>query len=281
MFTIGDFARRGRVSVRMLRHYDAIGLLRPAHVDPGSGYRFYQDGQLARLNRIIALKDLGFTLAQVRSIVDEQVSVDELRGMLRLRRAELTATIAADTARLARVQARLRAIESEEHMPTDTVVTKPVAAVRVAELVATCASYAPEDISPVLTPLFADLIDRLARAGLTPTGPALAYYTDTAEGDGTINVHAALPVATGHDAAAGHDAGHDLTIVELPAVPAAATLTHHGSMNDIVATGQTLARWIDAHGHRSAGYAREVYLSCPPHAPERWVTELQAPITTP
>jgi DNA-binding transcriptional MerR regulator len=87
MFTIGDFARHGRVSVRMLRHYDGIGLLRPSRVDPASGYRFYEAGQLARLNRIIALKDLGFTLDQVQRVLDEQVSVEQLRGMLRLRQA--------------------------------------------------------------------------------------------------------------------------------------------------------------------------------------------------
>jgi DNA-binding transcriptional MerR regulator len=58
MFSIGEFARHDHVSVRMLRHYDAIGLLRPASVDADSGYRFYQAGQLAALNRIIALKDM-------------------------------------------------------------------------------------------------------------------------------------------------------------------------------------------------------------------------------
>ncbi|KPC90493.1 MerR family transcriptional regulator, partial [Streptomyces sp. NRRL F-6602] len=89
MFTIGDFARHGRVSVRMLRHYDATGLLRPARVDPANGYRHYTASQLSRLNRIIALKELGFTLQQVRDIVDEKVDAGELRGMLRLRRAEL------------------------------------------------------------------------------------------------------------------------------------------------------------------------------------------------
>lgn len=62
MLNIGDFARHGRVSVRMLRHYDAIGLLTPARVDPHSGYRSYQVGQLAQLNRIVALKELGFTV---------------------------------------------------------------------------------------------------------------------------------------------------------------------------------------------------------------------------
>jgi DNA-binding transcriptional MerR regulator len=74
MFSIGGFARHGRVSVRMLRHYDAIGLLRPACVDPASGYRFYQASQLAQLNRVVALKDLGFSLQQVQAIIDERVS---------------------------------------------------------------------------------------------------------------------------------------------------------------------------------------------------------------
>lgn len=65
MFSIGDFARHGRVSVRMLRHYDGIGLLRPALVDPSTGYRYYDAAQLPQLNRIVALKELGFGLQQV------------------------------------------------------------------------------------------------------------------------------------------------------------------------------------------------------------------------
>ncbi len=120
MFTIGDFARHGRVSVRMLRHYDATGLLRPAHVDPANGYRHYTASQLSRLNRIIALKELGFTLQQVRDIVDEKGDAGQLRGMLRLRRAELENAVATANARLVQVEARLRAIESEGHMPTAT-----------------------------------------------------------------------------------------------------------------------------------------------------------------
>lgn len=164
MFTIGDFARHGRVSVRMLRHYDATGLLRPARVDPANGYRHYTASQLSRLNRIIALKELGFTLQQVRDIVDEKVDAGELRGMLRLRRAELEDAVATANARLVQVEARLRAIESEGHMPTHDVVLKSVPSVRVAELTATAASYEPEDISPVIGPLYDELFRRLEAA---------------------------------------------------------------------------------------------------------------------
>jgi DNA-binding transcriptional MerR regulator len=103
MLNIGHFARHGRVSVSMLRHYDAIGLLQPAYVDRVTGYRSYDAEQLSRLHRIVALKGLGFTLQQVRSILDDKVSVGELRGMLRLRQAELHSQIATDTAGLAQV----------------------------------------------------------------------------------------------------------------------------------------------------------------------------------
>ena len=126
MFSIGDFANLGRVSVRMLRHYDAIGLLQPAYVDRATGYRSYDAEQLSRLNRIVALKGLGFTLEQVQSILDDEVSVEDLRGMLRLRQAELHSQIAADTARLTQVEARLRIIEREGVMPADDVQVKRI-----------------------------------------------------------------------------------------------------------------------------------------------------------
>jgi DNA-binding transcriptional MerR regulator len=272
MFTIGDFARHGRVSVRMLRHYDATGLLRPARVDPASGYRFYQASQLARLNRIIALKDLGFTLDQVRAMLDEQVSAEQLRGMLRLRQAELQSAIAADTSRLAQVEARLRIIEMEGTMPTDDIQVKRIPAVRVAELTATAASLEPASITPVIQPLYQELGERLGRAGLTPAGPAIAYYEDAPDGDGVV-VHATLPVN------AHPGSGHGFEITDLPEIAQAATIMHRGSMDNVMATIQTLARWIDGNGHRSTGYPRELYLECPDDQ-DQWVTELQEPITS-
>jgi DNA-binding transcriptional MerR regulator len=74
MFRIGEFSKFSRVSVRMLRHYDQLGLLRPAHVDPSSEYRYYTADQLPRLHRIIALQDIGFSLEQIRSLLERPVS---------------------------------------------------------------------------------------------------------------------------------------------------------------------------------------------------------------
>jgi DNA-binding transcriptional MerR regulator len=274
MFSIGDFARHGRVSVRMLRHYDALGLLRPAHVDRATGYRSYNAAQLSRLNRIVALKELGFTLHQVGSILDETVSAEELRGMLRLRRIELRSQIVADTARLAQVEARLRIIGSEGTMPAEDVQLKRLPAVRVAELTGTAAGFDPGSIGPVIQPLYDRLMGELERAGLTPAGPAIAYYENVSAEDSPVVVHACVPVN------AEPDDSHGFTIVDLPAVEQAATIVHRGLMDGVMPTLQTLARWLDANGYRTAGPNRELYLDYG-HGddPETWVTELQEPIT--
>ena len=111
MLSIGAFALHGGVSVRMLRHYDALGLLTPAAVDRFTGYRRYEPGQLARLNRLVTLKDLGFTLEQIGPILDSDVSGSELRAMLLMRRAQIEQQIASDHDKLAAIEHRLRMIE--------------------------------------------------------------------------------------------------------------------------------------------------------------------------
>ncbi|HEX6360127.1 MerR family transcriptional regulator [Actinophytocola sp.] len=267
MFNIGDFARHGRVSVRMLRHYDAIGLLKPARVDPHSGYRGYEAAQLSRLNRIVALKDLGFTLEQVATIVDDKVGIDELRGMLRLRRAELENQLAADRARLAAIEARLRTIEVEGAMPTNDVQVKRIEAVRVAEVTGVAAGFDPAAIGPVIGPLFEEVCGHLEKAGVTPVGPGIAYYEDAPAGG--VLVHAAMPVNV--------PAVDGVSIVDLPAIERAATIMHHGDMDNVLSTVQTLATWIEDNGHTSAGYNREVTLKWSEDKAE-WVTELQEPL---
>jgi effector-binding domain-containing protein len=232
--------------------------------------------QLAELNRVIALKELGFTLEQVQSILAEKVSAAELRGMLKLRRAEIQAVLEAETTRLARVEARLITIEDEARAPADGVVIKRLEPVRVGELTGEAAGWEPEAITPVIQPLYGALWQRMASAEICAAGPAVAYYEDVPAGEGAIVVHAAVPVAA-VPAADGPGGDPGFAIVDLPAVERAAVIIHHGSMDDVMATGQALARWIDANGYRSAGYSREVTLEWSPD-PEQWVTELQQPI---
>ena len=67
MLKIGDFSKLSYVSAKALRHYDDLGLLQPAHIDPATGYRYYTVDQLPRLHRILALKDLGLALEPPRT----------------------------------------------------------------------------------------------------------------------------------------------------------------------------------------------------------------------
>jgi len=208
----------------------------------------------------------------VQAILEEKVSAAELRGMLKLRRAEIQASIEAETTRLARVEARLLTIEDGARVPADGVVVKRLAPVRVAELAGVAAGYEPEAITPVIQPLYHDLWQRLCSADIPAAGPAVAYYEDTPQGG--ILVHAAVPVAVPVPAPV-----EGVSLADLPEVGSAAAIIHHGSMDDVLPTGQALARWIDANGYHSAGYAREVTLNWSPD-PEQWVTELQLPIDT-
>ena len=118
MLSIGVFAQLCGVSVRTLRHYDDLGLLRPATMDEWTGHRRYEVDQLAELKRIVTLKELGFTLQQVRELLREGVDTTELQVMLRLRRAELVQQVEDTRHRVAQIDARLRLIESEYEMST-------------------------------------------------------------------------------------------------------------------------------------------------------------------
>ncbi len=108
LYKIGEFSKLAQVSPRMLRHYDKLGLIQPSQVDRFTDYRYYTVDQLARLNRIIALKDLGFSLEQIGDLLDQQggVNGERLRGMLILRRAEIEQELQANQARLFSVEAR-------------------------------------------------------------------------------------------------------------------------------------------------------------------------------
>src|SRR5689334_14839419 len=141
MLSIGEFARLGQVSPRTLRHYDDRGILVPARVDVVTGYRSYEVGQLARLHQILALRDLGFALDQIGVVLDGRLGVEELRGMLLLRRAQIEASVTGEQARLRRVEAHLRALERGTSTRAQDVVLKQSAPLRIAEAAATAAGF--------------------------------------------------------------------------------------------------------------------------------------------
>ena len=268
MFSIGAFARLAQVSVRTLHHYDELGLLTPAQVDERTGYRWYSAEQLARLHRILALRDLGFSLTEIQPIVDEEVSLDELRGMLRLRRAEASDRIAVEAERLARVEARLRQIEDEQTPSPYEIVVKPLEPLRLAALREKSPAFGNDILGPIFGRLYGELHTRLARVGVVTAGPPVALYYDSDDGEAPIEVVAALPVANEDVSDAGVD------VLDLPGVSRAVATIHHGNMNRVERGYEALLRWTEETGERVDGYSREVYLDCDGE-PETWITELQ------
>jgi DNA-binding transcriptional MerR regulator len=134
MLKIGEFSRLSQVTVKALHHYDDLGLLQPATIDKFTGYRYYTVQQLPRIHRIIALKELGLSLEQIGLMLDEEVGVEEMRGMLRLKRAEIQQQVQEDQRCLAMVDFRLRMIEAEDKMPELDVVVKRLEPMRVLSL---------------------------------------------------------------------------------------------------------------------------------------------------
>lgn len=273
MFNIGEFASIGRVSVRMLRHYDEIGLLPPAKVDPYSGYRVYEGSQFAVLSHILAFKDLGFRLDEVARIVHGAVDNDALHEMLIARRTELALQLELDAARLRRLDARLRHLEGETPMSTITTEIKPLPAQFVTLKSSIAPGFGPENISPVIGPLFGQLANELEAAGIRPGPQSLAMYEAIDSGDGEgARVYAAFPVDRTTSAGSG------LNIVEIPGVALAVTTVHYGSMETIGDSWEGLQAWIEENGYELAGVCRELYIVSEPEPQENWVTELQQPV---
>src|SRR5215211_1602284 len=134
MIKIGEFSKLVQVPVATLRYYDQVGLLKPVEVDRFTGYRYYSASQLPRLHRILALKGLGFSLEQIGAVLDEGLTPEQIRGMLRLRHAQISQQLADAHSQLVAVEVRLQQIEREEQLSAYDVMLKRVEPLLVASV---------------------------------------------------------------------------------------------------------------------------------------------------
>ena len=124
MLKIGEFSRLSQVTVKTLHHYDDLGLIKPAHIDPATNYRFYDVKQLPRIHRIMALKEMGLSLEQIGLMLEKDMPTEEIRGMLRFKQAEIQQEMREAQRQLSMVEFRLRMIEAEVNFPELDVVMK-------------------------------------------------------------------------------------------------------------------------------------------------------------
>ncbi len=274
MFRIGDFSKIARVSGRLLRYYDGIGLLSPRRIDPQTGYRFYTADQLARLNKILALKELGLSLEQIARMLDGNISGDAIRGMFLLRKAELEQSLADEATRLRNVEARLQQIDIGAGMEGFDVLLKqaparPFLAYRqtfndvgaaisaIRELAQIATRRVPDRVRGPLTILaHADFDDEFLDLELGFT------LTDVFEREIKLPSEACL------------------RFTELPEEPLLACIVRCGPVQHSHLSYGALGVWMEANRYEIAGPCREVFLKPPlePPDPDAGVVEIQFPV---
>jgi DNA-binding transcriptional MerR regulator len=274
MFRIGEFAQIAQVSGRLLRHYDQLGLLRPAQTDPATGYRFYSIRQLPRLNRILALKELGLTLEQIGPLLDSEISPTELRGMLTMKRAQIEQSLSAEEARLRHVESRIAQIDRGAAMRDYDVVVKAVAATPFLSLRRPC-----DGMDEALR-----LVKAVAAEGTRQIRPALrdklvvVARNDAADERLDLEIGFTLTRATNLSVPIAGDLV--LTASALPAVETMATIVRSGPDEQSHQAFGAIGGWIEANDYALAGPCREVFLeppTGPPH-PDGMLVEIQFPV---
>lgn len=260
MFTVGGFARLAGVSAKVLRSYDAARLFEPAWTDPVTGYRYYSPAQLPTLRRILALRDVGFSRAELVDLVRGDA---DLAATLGRRRRALEAERRAIERRLAILDIRVGGGAMDGDVVVRRLDPEPVATFDLAD--------APgDDIAAAFHELEAHIRDLGTRAPRPPGAipdEDLIYVPVRKLGAATDRIR----------------------FTRLPATPAA-TLLHRGGYASLPAAMDELARWVAASGHDPGGPLRILYLQFGAEAdlrlPRGWtvdddadfVTELQQPI---
>lgn len=249
MFKIGEFSRLSRVSVRMLRHYDQLGLLTPSQTDPFTGYRYYSAEQLPRLNRILALRGLGFSLEQISGMLEDDLSTDQLLGMLKLKRAEVEQQMLMEQQRLAQLEVRIRQMsESPTHDTYDVIVcdVEP-------ELTATYREVAADDDR--IQQMF-DMVETYVAGfeGARADKPPFSIYYDDEYREKDVDAEIAVPLKY------AIPESESIRVRQLPRLSNVACVVHVGEYSDIYQAYNALLFWIEANEYRMVGPIREVYL---------------------
>jgi DNA-binding transcriptional MerR regulator len=259
MFSIGEFSKLGRVTVDTLRHYDALGLLKPAKVDPFTGYRYYSARQLLSLNQILALKEIGFSLEEIARILQQELTSDQLRGMLKAQLIRAESEIHSAQARRGRVLARLNYLNLEDTMPAYEVTLKPVEKLTIAairENVSTIEQM-PERCSEMF-----DTIARWMKENDLPFGPSLTIYHNETYARENIDTECAfiLPNAAAAKRARPEER---IAVRQLEAAPLMAstivTDDFYKKVDGLTPAYNAIAQWIEEHGHKIVGVPRELF----------------------
>jgi predicted transcriptional regulator YdeE/DNA-binding transcriptional MerR regulator len=260
MLKIGDFSKLAHVTVKALRHYARLGLLQPVWTDRLNGYRYYSLDQLPRLNRILALKEMGFSLYQVRELLDAELPPIRLRQLFDQKQQELHQKLEAEQTRLNRVAERLAWIEYEGCLPEYEVAIKSIPALPVISMRA---------MVPVLRDLpdqclsMHQMIDRwCTSAGLPTTGSWMVLYHNPEYYERNLDIQIAVLLER-QVRLRERQRSKAIEMTLLPAVASMASLLQPAAGQVSEPSYTALYTWIERNRFHVSGPARELYLSDP------------------
>ena len=277
MFQIGAFSRIAQVSASQLRNYDQLGLFSPEKVDPQTGYRYYSARQLPQLNRIIALKELGLTLAQIQRLLADDISPDDLRAMLLMKKAQVEQNLQTEIMRLRYIESRIEQIDSDGALTDYDILLKSLPASPFLGMRAVFPT--PQDARSQMLQLQRALPAALGSRALGPLtvlmhSPMLdSENLDIELGFPLTSPAAALPTPR-------LPQGLHLDTSELPAVKDMLTVTRVGHPRLAHGAYRALGTWAEVNGYSPAGPVREVFINFAlMDKPQETVVELQIPVS--
>jgi len=263
---IGRFSKVCRLSVKALRHYDEIGLLEPAVVDPPSGYRYYRPSQANQAEAIRALRSLDMPLEEIREILAAE-DPGAAAEVLDRHRGRLADELDRNRRMLAFLE---RLIARKEGVMPYEVTVKELAPQQVAALKRRTSL---KSIGATIGEAFATLMTTMGKAGVAPAGPPFIVYHEVIDEETDGDIEICVPVSRSFEAEG------DVRVAEVAGGPVASTV-HHGPYAEIGPAYHTLTGWIQDHGHEIGGPPREVYLTDPSGTsdPADNITEIDFPI---
>lgn len=265
MLKIGDFSKLSRISIRMLRHYDEIGLLVPNNTDSFTGYRYYSEDQLPVAERITALKVMGFGLAAIGEIMNCYDDPQALVQFLSVKQAEVQAEVQETQHRLLLLDTAIKRLRKDETAMNYSVSLKTLPERTVASVRKVIPAYDQEGV------LWGILMQETASLHMQQADPCntMALFHDEGFKELDVDVEVQMTVK------GSYKNTENVVFKNEPAVEYASA-TYKGSYEQTTAVNQAVAAWVQDNGYEFGGMMFCIYHVSPHETqnPDEYVTEV-------
>ncbi|MFZ2539684.1 MAG: MerR family transcriptional regulator [Oscillospiraceae bacterium] len=269
MLKIGDFSKLSRVSIRMLRHYNDIGLLIPESVDEFNGYRHYSETQLPTANRIEALKNMGFSLGVITKMLKEYSDTELLKNYLQLKYEEIKEQAENTSRQLILLETTINRLGKDENMMKHNVTLKIMPQRTVASVRKIIPAYDMEGM------LWGQLMGETASQNIQDADPcyAFAIFHDREYKEKDVDVEVQKSVK-------GNYKDTENVVFKTVAPTQIASATYKGSYEQIGEVNEAVANWVVDNNYEFDGAMFNIYHVSPHETknPEEWVTEVCYPV---